>query len=88
MSGASGAGPGENRAAEESPVNWGHSYLSRLALLWEVERFVEVCPKMLKTDEHTIMSNRAKTVKMYIALEVLRWRISCCFPLPSAASVD
>jgi hypothetical protein len=32
MSDVSGAGPDENREKEESPMNWGHSYWSRLEL--------------------------------------------------------
>jgi hypothetical protein len=63
----SGAGPGEKREKDESPMNWGHSYWSRLEfdevggeLVCAPTMFWFDCSvKMAETDE---TSNNAKII--------------------------
>ena len=67
MSGVSGAGPAEKREKEESPMNWGHSYWSRLeldkvvvGLVWAPTMFGFDCK--VKTAETDETSNNTKII--------------------------
>jgi hypothetical protein len=72
MSDVSGAGPAEKRENDESPMNWGHSYWSRLELE-EIVLLLLVCALttlefdcMVKTAETDETSNSTKISVTFI----------------------
>jgi hypothetical protein len=81
MSGASGAGPDDERVKDESPWNCGHSYWSRSPYLeGALEVLVVLCPKLEKTAKSETNSSKAKTATVKTTFEVfiLPPRRICC----------